>query len=134
MDEGISGTTADRPQLNELFDDAEAGFFEIILVYRIDRFFRNTRQLLNAVDTLQKMGVSFRSITESFDISIPLGSFMVSLLGSVAQLERDTLIECSRMRKLESVKCGRFIGSIPPYGYRYNRKTKNLKLIRERAR
>lgn len=124
VDEGISGTTLNRPQLRELFNDAERGYFKIVLVYRIDRFFRNTRKLLNAVDELQKMGVSFRSITEPFDTSNPLGSFMISLLGSVAQLERDTLIERSTMGILKSVKEGHYIASTPLYGYNYNSETK----------
>jgi len=97
VDGGISGTISDRPQLQELFKDAERGYFKIVLVYRIDRFFRNTRKLLNAVDELQKIGVSFGSITEAFDTSNPLGNFMISLLGSVAQLERDTLIERTKI-------------------------------------
>ena len=128
IDEGISGTTSDRPQLKELFNDAEAGLFKIVLVYRIDRFFRNTRQLLNAVDRLQEIGVSFRSVTEPFDTSNPLGSFMVSLLGSVAQLERDTFTERTKMGKLRSVKEGHYMASRPLYGYKHNRETKKFEI------
>ena len=63
VDEGASGSTSDRPQLGELFNDAKRAYFDVILVYRIDRFFRSTLNLLSAVDQLQKMGVSFRSVT-----------------------------------------------------------------------
>ena len=110
VDEGVSGTTADRPQLQELLNDATRGVFNVVLVYRIDRFFRNTRLLLVAVEELKKFGISFKSLTEPFDTSSPMGEFMVSLLGSVAQLERDTFIERSGMGIIKSVKEGHYMG------------------------
>lgn len=134
VDEGISGTTSDRPQLRELFCDADRGYFKIVLVYRIDRFFRNTRKLLNAVEELQKIGVSFRSITESFDTSNPLGNFMISLLGSVAQLERDTFIQRSRMGMVKSAKSGNILTSTPLYGYKYNRKDLDYEVKEEETK
>jgi len=121
IDKGESGTIAERPQLQELLNDARRGMFETVLVYRIDRFFRNTQKLLNTVDELGKLGVSFRSVTEPFDTSNPIGNFMVSLLGSVAQLERDTFIERSRMGMVKSVKSGNILTGKPRYGYTYNR-------------
>jgi len=128
VDEGISGTISDRPQLQELFKDAERGYFKIVLVYRIDRFFRNTLKLLSAVDKLEKIGVAFKSITENFDTTNPTGKFMISLLGSVAQLERDTLIERSKMGILKSIKEGHYMASTSLYGYDYNRQAKKLEI------
>lgn len=134
IDEGISGTISDRPQLRELFNDAGREYFKIILVYRIDRFFRNTRGLLNAVGQLQEIGVSFKSITEPFDTSTPMGSFMISLLGSIAQLERDMLIERTKMGILKSVREGHYRASEPLYGYKYNRETKKLEINPEESK
>lgn len=133
VDAGISGTTSDRPQLRELFCDAERGYFKILLVYRIDRFFRSTLKLLNAVDELQKTGVSFRSITEPFDTSNPFGNFMISVFASIAQLERDVLIERSKMGVLKSVQEGHYMASVPLYGYKYDREIKNLKIHPEES-
>jgi len=84
IDKGESGTLSERPELQELLNDAGRGIFKGVSVYRIDRFFRNTRKLLNTVDELTRVGVSFRLVTEPFDTSNPIGNFMVSLLGSVA--------------------------------------------------
>jgi len=133
VDAGISGTTSDRPQLRELFNDAKRGYFKILLVYRIDRFFRSTLKLLNAVDELQKTGVSFRFITEPFDTSNPLGNFMISVFASIAQLERDILIERSKMGVLKSVQEGHYMASVPLYGYKYDREIKNLKIHPEES-
>ena len=80
VDKGESGTISERPELQELLNDARSGRFKVVLVYRIDRFFRNTRKLLDTVDELGKVGVSFKSVTEPFDTSNPIGNFMVSFV------------------------------------------------------
>jgi len=134
VDKGESGTISERPQLQELLNDARRGMFKIVLVYRIDRFFRNTRKLLNTVDELGKLGVSFKSVTEPFDTSNPTGNFMVSLLGSVAQLERDTFIQRSRMGTVKSAKSGNVLTGISLYGYRYNRKNLHYEVNEEEAK
>ena len=134
VDEGASGSTSDRSQLKELLSDAQRGFFEIVLVYRIDRFSRNTRELLNTMETLKKIGVSLRSITEPFDTAVPLENFAILVLGSIAQLERDTLIERAKMGTLRSVKEGHYMASVPLYGYKYNRQTKKLEIDPEESR
>jgi site-specific DNA recombinase len=66
-DDGISGYSAERPALKELFNDAKAKKFELAIVYKIDRFSRNLRDLLNLVDELSSYGVGFKSATELFD-------------------------------------------------------------------
>lgn len=134
VDDGASGTTSDRPQLQELLNDAERGWFETILVYRIDRFFRNTRELLKTVDELEKMGISFKSVTEPFDTSDSMGKFTATVLGSIAQLERDILVERAKMGVLRSVKEGHYMASVPLYGYKYNRQTKKLEIDPKESR
>lgn len=81
--------------------------------------------LLNAVHQLEKIGVAFKSVTEPFDTSTSIGSFMVTLLASFAQFEGDTLIERSRIGTLKSVREGNYMASIPLYGYKYNKETRN---------
>jgi len=134
VDKGESGTISERPQLQELLNDARRGMFETVIVYRIDRFFRNTQKLLNTVDELAKVEVSFKSVTEPFDTSNPIGNFMVSLLGSVAQLERDTFIQRSRMGMVKSVKLGNVLTGIPLYGYKYNREKLCYEINEEEAK
>lgn len=119
VDAGHSGTTPDRPDLTRLIEDARTGKFQVILVYRIDRFFRSVKDLLFVVDHLDKLGVSFRSVTEPFDTTNPIGKFMLSLLGGIAQLERDTFIERSMMGKVKRAEEGYVVLSHPPFGWDY---------------
>lgn len=119
IDAGYSGTTQNRPDLQRLLSDAEEGKIQVILVYRIDRFFRSVKDLLLVVDHLESLGVSFRSVTEPFDTTNPIGKFMLSLLGSIAQLERDTFIERSRMGKMRRAEEGFVVLTHPPFGYDY---------------
>ena len=76
IDDGYSGTSFERPQFQRLMEDSREGRFQLVLVYRVDRFFRNNKHLLNTVDELKKSSVSIRSITEPFDTSTYLGNFV----------------------------------------------------------
>ena len=129
VDDGYSGTSSDRPQFQRLMEDSKQGKFQLILIYRVDRFFRRNKDLLNTVDELQKLNVSIRSITEPFDTSNYLGKFILSLFGSIAELERNTFMERSKLGKLRRAKEGYYSGSSPAkYGYVYNKKKKKIKL------
>lgn len=133
VDPGFSGATQDRPALQKLLEDAEKGCFKMVLVYRIDRFFRSVKDLLIVVDHLDRLGIAFRSITEPFDTSNPIGKFMLSLLGSIAQLERDTFVERSRMGKIRRAQEGYVVISRPLLGYDYDREKKQLVINEEEA-
>ena len=133
VDPGYSGTTRERPALQELLDDAQKGCFKIVFVYRIDRFFRSVKDLLVIVDHLDQLGVAFRSVTEPFDTSNPIGKFMLSLLGSIAQLERDTFMERSRMGKLRRAKEGYVLMSRALYGYDYNKAKRTVEINEREA-
>ena len=133
VDDGYSGTSDDRPHFLRLFNDAVSGKFDIILVYRIDRFFRNTKELLGRVDDLAKFDVKLKSITEPFDSSY-LGRFLLSFLGSLAQLECDTFRERSKMGKLRRYREGYYSGSSPSkFGYDYSKETKKLEINKKEA-
>ena len=128
IDDGYSGTSYERPQFQRLIEDSKQGKFQIILVYRIDRFFRNNKDLLNTADELQKLGINIRSITEPFDTSY-LGKFVLSLFGSIAELERNTFMERSKMGKLRRAKEGYYSGASPTrFGYSYNKETKKIEI------
>ena len=83
----------DRPEGRRLLQDAESGAFSAVLVYRLDRLGRSLKTLLAAHERLDKAGVAIRSGTEPFDTASPIGKFLFSLLGSMAELERSTITE-----------------------------------------
>ena len=111
-DSGISGAKADnRPELAKLLRDAAEGRIGVVVVWKVDRLARSTVDLLNILTTLQKSGVHFCSSTQSIDTSSSLGKMILTLLGCVAEMERDTLIERIhvgiRTAKMNGVRFGR---------------------------
>jgi len=79
-----SGATLDRPGLNNALNQARAGRFDLLLVYRLDRFSRRIRDLATLMDDLDAAGVHFRSATEPFDTSSAAGRLFVQMLGAFA--------------------------------------------------
>ncbi len=92
-DNGISGTTNSRPALNELMDDAKKRRFDVVLVWRFDRFARSTKHLILALEEFRNLGIDFISYQENIDTSSPLGSAILTIISAVAQLERDIIAE-----------------------------------------
>ena len=135
-DEGFSGSLpiAERPSLNKLFEDANKKKFDVVLVYRLDRFFRKTSLLLNACERLSSHKVGFRSVTESFDTTNSNGRFMLTLLGGIAEMERDTIRERTNNGKIASAKQGNWVTGLPPYGYTLNKETKRISIEPEQAK
>ncbi len=118
-DDGVSGAVplADRPAGQRLLTDARAGHFGVVLVYRLDRLGRSLRALLSAHDALDGLGVTIRSATEPFDTSTPIGRFLFQLLGSIAELERETITERTTLGRVRVARDGRYAGGPIPFGY-----------------
>lgn len=134
VDGGYSGTSYERPEFQRLMDDAKLKKFSLILVYKIDRFFRNNKDLLNVVYELESVGINIRSITEPFDTSNYLGKFILSLFGSIAELERNTFLDRSKTGKLRRYREGYYSGAQPAkFGYNYNKETKKLEINEKEA-
>lgn len=93
-DHGVSGTQAKRPELNKLLENVRAG--DELVVWKLDRLGRNTRNLLELVDGLEARGVHFRSLTEGIATTGPMGKAMLTIMSAFAQLERDQLAERTR--------------------------------------
>ncbi len=93
VDAGISGTKESRPELDRLMDDAKKRKFDIVLVWRFDRFARSTRHLINALEEFKNLGIDFVSFQENIDTASPLGSAIFTIISAVAQLERDIIAE-----------------------------------------
>ena len=134
-DEGVSGSLniEHRPELSRLFENVKEGKFDVVLVYRLDRFFRNTRRLLEALDILRSHNITFQSATESFNTNDPTGRLLITLLGGIAESERETIRERTMSGKLRAAKEGRWVTGVAPYGYRVD-ENKKLYVIPEEAK
>lgn len=93
-DHGVSGSTAQRPQLDACLDQLREG--DVLTVWKLDRLGRNTRHVLEVVDQLTARGIGFRSLTEGLHTDGPMGKAMLTIMAAFAQLERDTMIERTR--------------------------------------
>ncbi len=134
-DEGISGANSieERPALKSLFEKAKNKEIDLVLVWKLDRFFRSTRKTLEAVDELTKNGVGLKSITEEFDTNNPTGRFMMTTLASIAELERETIIQRADLGRERAIRAGIWLGGSPPYGYQINHDTKKLEVDKNQA-
>ena len=92
-DHGISGTRDNRPALNDLMADARKRRFDLVLVWRFDRFARSTKHLILALEEFRHLGIDFVSYQENIDTSSPLGAASFTIISAVAQLERDIIAE-----------------------------------------
>ncbi len=93
VDIGQSGAKDSRPELNKLVTDAKRRRFDVVLVWKFDRFARSVKHLVNSLHEFRALGVDFVSLTEGIDTSTPLGEAMFSIIGAMAQLERDLIRE-----------------------------------------
>src|SRR5580698_5293623 len=93
VDIGISGATDSRPELNRLIADAHKRRFEVVCVWKFDRFARSVSHLLRALETFKALGVEFCSFSEQMDTSTPTGKMIFTVLGAVAELERSLIVE-----------------------------------------
>ncbi len=89
VDKGVSGAKERRPSLDQLMTDARRRLFDAVLVWRFDRFARSTRHLVNALHEFRHLGIGFCSYSENLDTSSPMGEAMFTIIGAIAQLERD---------------------------------------------
>ena len=93
-DHGVSGSRQSRPELDACLDHLRAG--DVLTVWKLDRLGRNTRHVLEIIDTLASRDIGFRSLTEGLDTDGPMGKAMLTIMAAFAQLERDTMIERTR--------------------------------------
>ncbi len=93
VDHGYSGAKERRHALDRLMKAAWAGGFETVLVWRFDRFARSVKHLITALESFRSLNVNFISLQEQFDTSTPIGHAMFTIIGAMAQLERDIIRE-----------------------------------------
>ena len=92
-DNGISGAQESRPALSELMNDAKKRKFDVVLVWRFDRFARSTKHLINSLYEFRNLGIDFISYQENIDTSSPLGEAIFTIISAMAKLERDIIAE-----------------------------------------
>lgn len=107
-DKGVSGTLASRPQLDAALNYLREG--DVLLVWKLDRFGRSTRNVLALLEQLRDRGVEFRSLTEGLDTSGPMGQAMVTIMAAFAELERNLLVERTKAGLAVARKQGRLGG------------------------
>ena len=134
VDLGCSGSTDKRPGLQKLLKDANNKEFDIILVYRQDRFFRNLRLLLNTVADLRELGIEFKSLTEPFDTTTPTGRAMFANAGVFAEWMREVGLESRDEGMKKAMADGKWLGGTPPYGYKFNREIQKLEIDEEESK
>lgn len=122
-DEGISGKDINRPGVQKLINLVKGKEAEAVIVYKLDRLSRKTRDLLFLIeDTFQKGNTRFFSITEKVDTDSALGMFFFTLMGALAQMERQLIAERTKMALSHKKAKGEYLGHVP-YGFQLNSKS-----------
>jgi DNA invertase Pin-like site-specific DNA recombinase len=109
----ISGAKARRPGLDSMMRDARRGRFDVVLVWASDRIARSVKHFLEILDELNRLNVEFISFREQIDTAGPLGRAIVVIIGAVAELERNLIIERVRAGMRRAKLEGRHIGRKP---------------------
>jgi site-specific DNA recombinase len=116
-DGGFSGGTLDRPALKQLITDIEAGLIDVVVVYKIDRLSRSLMDFSKLVEVFDRNGVTFVSVTQSFNTTTSMGRLTLNILLSFAQFEREVIGERIRDKFAASRKRGMWMGGFVPMGY-----------------
>ncbi|WP_099865953.1 recombinase family protein [Pararhizobium haloflavum] len=116
-DGGISGGTLERPALQRLLCDVEDGLVDVVVVYKIDRLSRSLMDFAKLVDVFDRNGVTFVSVTQSFNTTTSMGRLTLNVLLSFAQFEREVTAERIRDKVRASRMKGMWMGGWTPLGY-----------------
>ena len=110
IDVGVSGSKDSRPQLNRLMADAKRRRFDVVLVWKLDRFGRSLRHLVNALAEFESLGIAFVSLSDNLDLSTASGRLMFNIIGAMAEFERELIRERVRAGMKNAKAKGRHIG------------------------
>lgn len=116
-DGGVSGGTLERPALQRLLAEIDAGRIDMVVVYKIDRLTRALADFVRLVERLDAKGCSFVSVTQAFNTSTSMGRLTLNVLLSFAQFEREVTAERIRDKIAASKKKGLWMGGVAPLGY-----------------
>jgi DNA invertase Pin-like site-specific DNA recombinase len=115
VDNGISGTKDHRPQLDRLLDAARKRQVDTIIVWKLDRFGRSLKQLVNVLEELSSLGIGFISYQDNLDFTTPQGRLTFHIIGAMAEFERELIRERVRAGIANARRKGKKIGrkSVP---------------------
>ena len=128
-DGGFSGGSLDRPALNRLLADIEAGKVDCVVVYKVDRLSRSLMDFSRIMETFDKFNASFVSVTQQFNTTHSMGRLTLNILLSFAQFEREIIGERIRDKIAAQRRKGKWAGGHPVLGYDVDRSTPNSKLV-----
>ena len=140
FDEGVSGTVKaeERPDFAKLQEDIlnappDNKPFDAVAVYKIDRFARKLKILLNVIEFFEEHKIKFLSVNESIDTSTPFGKAMLGIIGVIAELEIETIKQRTQGGREEAVKSGVMLGNASMFGYKKNTE-KKAEIFEEEAK
>jgi DNA invertase Pin-like site-specific DNA recombinase len=110
VDHGISGSKESRPELNRLMAEAQRRNFDAVLCWKVDRFGRSLKHLVNALADLDAYGVAFVSLRDNLDLSTPSGRLMFQIIGAMAEFERSLIQERVRAGLRNAILKGKTLG------------------------
>lgn len=110
VDSGVSGAKDSRPELNRLMADAKRRKFDVVLVWKLDRFGRSLKHLINALAEFEALGIAFISLTDNLDLSTPSGRLMFQIIGAMAEFERGLIQERVKAGMRNAAAKGKAIG------------------------
>lgn len=113
FEDKISGRVADRPGLKKLLRTLSEG--DTLVVWKLDRLGRSMRHLVVLVEELRERGINFRSLTDSIDTSTPMGRFFFHVMGALAEMERELIVERTRAGLAAAKAEGRIGGRRPKF-------------------
>jgi len=116
-DGGFSGANVDRPAFQRLLADVEAGRVDVVAVYKIDRLSRSLADFARLMETFERHGVTFVSVTQQFNTTSSMGRLTLNILMSFAEFERSTIAERVRDKILATRRRGMWTGGRPVLGY-----------------
>ncbi len=113
VDRGVSGAKERRPELDRLMKDANRGAFQAVAVWKLDRFGRSLRHLVNALAELEARRITFISLRDNLDLSTPSGRLMFQIIGAMAEFERALIAERVRAGLAVARAKGKRLGRPP---------------------
>jgi site-specific DNA recombinase len=116
-DGGFTGGNMDRPALQRLLADIQAGKIDVVLSYKVDRLSRSLLDFAKMMETFEKHGVSFVSVTQQFNTATSMGRLVLNVLLSFAQFEREIIAERTRDKMAATRRKGKWAGGTPLLGY-----------------
>jgi site-specific DNA recombinase len=132
-DGGFTGGNMERPALQRLMADIEAGKIDCVIVYKVDRLSRSLLDFSRIIETFDNHGVSFVSVTQQFNTTSSMGRLTLNILLSFAQFEREIISERTRDKMSAARRKGKYVGGAPILGYDVDREVSRLVVSEQEA-